>query len=286
MLIVLVIAFLAIVVGFYLVYVPMKAGLDEAAERQKQEVAKKLDEMFIFIPLEQLGLIKFVSALVVGGILFLLCYNMASPGPYVCAGLGALLGFYSPEMFIAWLKKRRRKQFAEQLVDGLVLMANGLRAGFSLQQAVEMLVEEMKPPISQEFELVLSEFKMGVDLEKALQNCVKRTKDADLELAVIAMSITRQLGGNIAEIFDRIVSMVRSRKILEGKVEALTAQGRLQAMVVGLLPYVFGFMLTKIQPELVSLLWTTVPGFVCLGLVVVLDAVGYMWVLKVSKVKY
>lgn len=286
MLVVLIIAFLSIAVAFYLVYVPMKAGLDQAAERQKQEVAKKLDEMFIFIPLEQLGIIKIVGAVVLGGVLFLITYNMAEPGPYVCAGLGALLGFYSPEMYIAWLKRRRRRQFAEQLVDGLVLMANGLRAGFSLQQAIEMLVEEMKPPISQEFELVLSEFRMGVDLEKALQNCVKRTQDADLELAVIAMSITRQLGGNIAEIFDRIVAMVRSRKILEGKVEALTAQGRLQAAVVGLLPYVFGFMLTKIQPELVSLLWTTVPGFICLGLVVVLDTVGYFWVLKVSKVKY
>lgn len=286
MLIVLVIAFLAIVVSFYLIYVPMKAGMDQAAERQKQQVAKKLDEMFIFIPLEQLNMVKLVCSIVFAGVLFLLAYNMVQPGPYIVAGLGALLGYFSPEMLIAWLKRRRRQQFAEQLVDALVLMANGLRAGFSLQQAIEMLVEEMKPPISQEFDLVLSEFRMGVDLEKALQNCVTRTKDADLELAVIAMSITRQLGGNIAEIFDRIVSMVRSRKILEGKVNAMTAQGRLQAMVVGLLPYVFGFMLTKIQPELVSLLWTTVPGFLCLGLVVILDAIGYMWVLKVSKVKY
>ena len=286
MFVVLLISFLAIVVGFYLVYVPMKSGIDQAAERRKQSVAKQLDEMFIFIPLDQLGTIKLVGAALVAGILYLLSYSTQPPAPYICAGIGAIIGFYCPEMFIAWMKARRRRQFAEQLVDGLVLMANGLRAGFSLQQAIEMLVEEMKPPISQEFELVLSEFKMGVDLEKALQNCVVRTKDPDLDLAVIAMAITRQLGGNVAEIFDRIVTTVRARKILEGKVNAMTAQGRMQAMVVGLLPYVFGFMLMKIQPELVRLLWTTLPGFFSLGLVIVLDIAGYFWVRKVATVKY
>lgn len=286
MIIILIMAFLAVVVGFYLVYVPVKSGLNNASEKRKQVVARKLDEMFIFIPLEHLGNIKLAGAVVIGGIVFLMCFNMAPPAPYISAAIGAVLGFYSPEMVIAWLRKRRRKQFAEQLVDGLVLMANGLRAGFSLQQAIEMLVEESKPPISQEFELVLSEFKMGVELDKALNNCVKRTRDADLELAVIAMSITRQLGGNIAEIFDRIVTMVRARKILEGKVDSLTAQGRLQALVVGLLPYAFGFMLMKIQPSLIRLLWTTVPGFIALLLVIVLDVIGYFWVRKVADVKY
>ncbi len=286
MLLILIMAFLAVVVGFYLVYVPMKSGLNAAAEKRKQSVAKQLDSMFIFIPLEQLGTIKIIGAVVLGGVVFLLCFNMAEPAPYICAGAGALFGFYAPEMLIAYLKKKRRKQFAEQLTDGLVLMANGLRSGFSLQQAIEMLVEETKPPISQEFELVLSEFKMGVDLDKALRNCVARTRDADLELAVIAISITRQLGGNVAEIFDRIVTMVRARKILEGKVGSLTAQGRLQALVVGLLPYVFGIMLYKIQPSLMRLMWTTIPGFFALVLVIVLDVVGYFWVRKVADVKY
>ncbi|MCE9614445.1 MAG: type II secretion system F family protein [Lentisphaerae bacterium] len=285
-LLVLLLAFVAVVVAFYLVYVPMKNNVAQSVERRKASVARQLDEMFIFIPVEHLPVIKLASAAAVGLIIFLLVYGSKPPAPLVAAGVGAIIGYYGPELLIAFLRKQRRKQFAEQLVDGLVLLSNGLRAGFSLQQALEMLVEESRPPLSQEFELVLSEFKVGVDLDKSLENCAKRTRDADLELAIIAVSITRQMGGNIAEIFDRIVSMVRARKLLEGKVESLTAQGRLQATVVALLPYVFGFFVTKINPELMRLLWTTIPGFLALVAVVVLDLAGYFWVRKVADVRY
>jgi len=172
------------------------------------------------------------------------------------------------------------------LVDGLVMMANGLRAGFNLQQAVDMLIEEMPAPISQEFELVRREWRIGVDVDQALRNCVNRTKDEDLDLVVSAIQITRQLGGNMAEVFDRIVAMVRERKILHGKAEALTSEGKLQAVVVGLLPYGFLFFMVKINPQMMSLMWTTVPGFLMLCAVIVLDVVGYLWVRKVATIEY
>jgi tight adherence protein B len=107
-----------------------------------------------------------------------------------------------------------------------------------------------------------------------------------LDLVVTAIQITRQLGGNLAEVFDRIVAMVRERKILKGKAEALTSEGRLQAVVVGLLPYGFMFFMIKINPDLMSLMWTTVPGFCLLVLVIILDVVGYLWVRKTSQVEY
>ncbi|MCB1102130.1 MAG: type II secretion system F family protein, partial [Kiritimatiellae bacterium] len=188
--------------------------------------------------------------------------------------------------FIAFLRRRRRKQFSEQFIDGLVMLSNGLRAGFTLQQAMELLVDEMPAPLSQEFELILREYRLGVEIDQALQNAVTRTKDEDLDLAVSAIVITRRMGGNLAEIFERIVNMVRDRKLLGGKAAALTAQGKIQALVVGALPYGFGFILFQINPDMLRLMWTTIPGFIGLVIVVILDLIGYLWVKKIADVKY
>jgi len=140
--------------------------------------------------------------------------------------------------------------------------------------------------MSQEFELVRRQYKVGVDLDVALRNCVVRTKDEDLDLVVTAVQITRQLGGNLAEVFDRIVAMVRDRKILHGKADALTSEGKMQAMVVGLLPYGFLFAMIKVNPDLMRLMWTTLPGIGCLILTLILDVVGYLWVRKLASVEY
>jgi tight adherence protein B len=217
---------------------------------------------------------------------FFLTWEATPPGPLVVAILAALVAYWIPELAILMMRHRRRKAFSNQLVDGLVLMSNGLRSGFVLPQAIQMLVEEMPAPISQEFRLVQEELRLGVDLDQALENCVTRTQDQDLALVVTAIKITRQLGGNLPEVFDRIVATVRDRKVLQGKAEALTAEGRLQALVVGLLPAVFAFLLIKLNPEMMELMWKTFPGFLALLLAIVLDVVGYLWVRKLSQIKY
>ena len=284
--IVLILVFVAVVLVLLAVYQPVREAIARSGFRQKDQVARRLDEMFIFISVEGLHKIKWGVAASTGIMGVLLSWEATPPVPFIVGALGGGLGFFLPEVVILIMRHRRRQAFSEQLVDGLVLMANGLRAGFSLQQAMDMLIEEMPAPICQEFELVRREYRLGVDLDIALRNCVTRTKDPDLDLAVSAIQITRQLGGNLAEVFERIVAMVRERKVLGGKAEALTAQGRLQALIVGALPYVFGFFLMKVNPELMRLMWTTFYGFIALILVVVLDVVGYLWVRKIANVKY
>jgi len=284
--IILIIAFFAAIAGFLLVYVPIKESMVHAQEKAERNVSAELEEMFLFIPVDQLVWVKLGFMLTVGTVLFLLLGNAKAPAPLIAAILGGIAGWFGPEFSVKFMRRKRKKMFGEQLVDGLVLLSNGLRAGFTLQQAVEMLVEETKPPMSQEFALFLREVKVGVEMDQAMLNIVERTKDEDLSLAVTAMMITRQLGGNLSEIFDRIVSMTRERKILEGKVESLTAQGRLQAAIVALMPYALCLVITKVNPEMMSLLWTTLPGFGALALIVILDTAGYFWVLKLSKVEY
>jgi tight adherence protein B len=271
---------------FFVLYEPLRAAAQRNVFRQKEHVARELEEMFIFISVDGLQTLKWTLALVSAGIGLILTWEAAPPAPFIAAAALGALAYWGPEIFILFLRRRRRAAFSEQLVDGLTLMANGMRSGFTLQQAIDMLIEEMPAPISQEFELVRREYRVGVDLDVALRNCVNRTKDADLDLVVTAIQITRQLGGNLAEVFDRIVAMVRERKILKGKGEALTSEGKMQAVVVGLLPYVFMFAMVKVNPELMRLMWTTFPGILCLIAVILLDVVGYLWVRKVATVEY
>jgi tight adherence protein B len=254
--------------------------------RQKGHVSRELEEMFIFISVDGLQKLKWSLSVAVAGVALLLTWEARPPAPILAAVVFGAAAYWGPEIFIIFLRRRRRAEFSEQLVDALVLMSNGLRSGFTLQQAIDMLIEEMPAPMSQEFELVRREYKVGVDLDVALRNCVARTKDEDLDLVVTAVQITRQLGGNLAEVFDRIVAMVRERKILHGKADALTSEGKMQAMVVGLLPYGFLFAMIKVNPDLMRLMWTTLPGIGCLILTLILDVVGYLWVRKLASVEY
>jgi len=283
---ILAIVFLAAGAVFYSLFEPIRAAAQRSVFRQKEHVKAELEEMFIFISIEALQTIKWCLAFFVAGITLMLAWDAKPPAPIIVSIVLGIGGYWVPEIVIIFMRRRRRAEFSEQLVDGLVLMANGLRAGFTLEQAIDMLTKEMSAPISQEFELVLRQYRLGVDLDNALRNCVNRTKDADLDLVVTAIQITRQLGGNIAEVFDRIVAMVRERKILKGKAEALTSEGKLQALVVGLLPYGFMFAMIKVNPDLMQLMWTTLPGFMCLVAVILLDVGGYLWVRKVAMVEY
>jgi tight adherence protein B len=284
--IILITVFGAVGTAFYFLYGPAREAMRRNVFRQKGHVAHELEEMFIFISVDGLQKLKWSLASVVAIIGLLFSWDAKPPIPIVVAVALGAVAYWGPELFIIFLRRRRRAAFSEQLVDGLVLMSNGLRSGFTLQQAIDMLIDEMPAPISQEFELVRREYKVGVDLDVALRNCVTRTNDMDLDLVVTAVQITRQLGGNLAEVFDRIVAMVRERKILAGKADALTSEGKMQATVVGLLPYGFMFAMIKVNPDLMRLMWTTLPGFGCLVLVVALDVLGYLWVRKLASVEY
>lgn len=284
----LILLFVFAAVGFIIYFVsgPIQDAMKRNVFRQKEHVARELEQMFIFISVDGLQRIKWSLAVVVAGIGLIFAWDFAPPGPIVIAVMLGAIAYWAPELFIIFLRRRRRAAFSEQLVDGMVMMSNGLRSGFTLQQAIDMLIEEMPAPLSQEFDLVRREYRVGVDLDVALKNCVERTKDEDLALVVTAIQITRQLGGNLAEVFDKIVGMVRERKILHGKADALTSEGKMQAVVVGLLPYGFLFAMIKVNPELMRLMWTTLPGLIALIFVIILDVVGYLWVRKVASIEY
>ena len=247
-------------------------------------VAQKLDMMFIPIPAKRLYPILMIGPFVVGAALFWLF------SPFYAWGLlfgiiAIVLGFILPRPFIEILLKRRTRKLNIQMVDGLTLMANALRAGLSLIQAIQLLVEEMPAPLSQEMNLILSEQRIGVPVEKAFQNFADRMNNEDIDMFVTAVVVLRETGGNLAETFDTIVHTIRERIKLENKIVAMTTQGVMQGTIVTMMPFALMLLLSLIDPSHMKPLFTTVPGYVMLALMLVLQAIGGLMIKKIVTIK-
>ncbi|TMF37382.1 MAG: secretion system protein F [Chloroflexi bacterium] len=150
--------------------------------------------------------------------------------------VGAFVGFLLPRFWLGRRKGGRLNAFNKQLPDTITLLANGLRAGSSFLQAVELVVRESRPPMSTEFSRVIREVNLGLPFEQAMENMVRRVRSDDLELMATAINIQHTVGGNLAEILDSIAFTIRERIRIKGEIRTLTAQQRLSGYVVGFLP--------------------------------------------------
>ena len=150
--------------------------------------------------------------------------------------VGAFVGFLLPRFWLGRRKGGRLNAFNKQLPDTITLLANGLRAGSSFLQAVELVVRESRPPMSTEFSRVIREVNLGLPFAQAMENMVRRVRSDDLELMATAINIQHTVGGNLAEILDSIAFTIRERIRIKGEIRTLTAQQRLSGYVVGFLP--------------------------------------------------
>jgi len=203
----------------------------------------------------------------------------------VAAFLGAFLGFMVPSLWINLQQKQRRQKFNNQLIDALMLLTASLKAGLSLTQAFEELVEEMPPPISQEFDLVIKELNMGVSFEEAVMRLKKRMRSEDLDLIITAISIARETGGQLPAVFSKLVFTIKERQTLRGKVGALTIQAKLQGLIMSLLPVVFVVVVYKFNPEHFEYLLKDATGKMLLIYAVFSQIVGVFLIFKFSKVE-
>lgn len=188
-------------------------------------------------------------------------------------GCGAVLGFL-PRVMYARLRQRRLHRFEEQLPDALTMLSGALRAGLSLRSAIGQLVIEAPAPLGQEFTLLLREQRLGATLEQSLNGMARRIPTPTTVLTVSAMRIASETGGGLAEMLERTAHTVRSRLQIEGKIRALTAQGKLQAWIVGLLPVALMLVLDQMQPATMGVLWHTPMGWGALAVMGVLEALG------------
>lgn len=199
--------------------------------------------------------------------------------------VGALVGFYAPRLYVRFRQSRRLQAFNNQLGDTLLLLANSLRAGYSLLQSMESAAKELTPPMSTEFSRVVREIGLGLTLEEALAHLVERIDSEDLDMAVTAINIQHEVGGNLAEILDSISHTIRERIRIKGQIQALTAQQQLSGTVIALLPVFVGLVLMGMNPGYISGLWAEPCGIAMLIYAVVSIGVGYLIIRKIMAIE-
>jgi len=191
--------------------------------------------------------------------------------------VAAFIGFMLPRFWLGRRKSGRLGAFNKQLPDTITLLANGLRAGSSFLQAVELVVRESRPPVSTEFSRVIREVNLGLPFEQAMENMVRRVRSDDLELMATAINIQHTVGGNLAEILDSIAFTIRERIRIKGEIRTLTAQQRLSGYVVGFLPIGLAGFLFVAAPNFMAPMFEKPPEALGLPLgVVILFMGGFM----------
>lgn len=198
----------------------------------------------------------------------------------------AVVFAFLPPWYVNHQKKKRTALFESQLGDALIVMCNCIRSGLTFQQALETSADQMDPPISQEFARVVREIKYGNSLEKALNNMVKRVGSEDLMLAVSAVNIQRQTGGNLSEILENISVTIKDRQKIKDDIRVLTATGRISGLVIGLLPIVIGLILLLMNPDYILLFFKSTLGIAMLIVAAVMETIGFLVVKKITTVKY
>ena len=268
----------AVALFVFVGYQLFSSGWQSYEERYVQGAGRTLDAMYLTLPVQHLIYLSFASSAAVG---FLA--GMAF-GSVAWGAILAVVGFAGPTIAVRVLKKRRDARFRVQLVDGLMNISNSLRAGFSLHQAFEMVQREMANPISQEFRLVNQQLRFGLSMEEALNNLLLRMPSEDLDLVVTAITISRDVGGNLTEVFDNIANTIRSRHRLYGKIKVLTAQGKWQAALICSLPPLLAIGISAVNPELMQPVYHTIYGWGMIAVIVVLQLLGIFTILKIVNI--
>lgn len=235
---------------------------------------------------------EFVALMVIFAIVLGTFGWVIGKGSIIIVLVSAVVGVFLPRLYINGQKKKRLIRFNDQLGDMLGLMVNGLRAGYSVMQAMESVSRELPSPISDEFRRVVQEIQLGVTTEKALDNLLRRIPSDDLDLVITAMNVQREVGGNLAEILDTISHTIRERVRLKGEIRILTTQMDVSATFLSILPVGVTFFLYLINRDYILLLVSKesnsgpIPcGYVSLGLAALLIVSGYFVIKKMGNIE-
>ena len=270
------------------------AGLGRAMERQGMSARLKTDlaradlklKPAEFVMMWLASPIAFVVAGVLLGAIFTGLRN-----PAILAVIG-LFGAWFPRIYLKRRQAKRLRTFAEQLPGTITLLANSLRAGSSFLQGMELITREARPPISEEFERVVREMQLGVALQPALNNLVRRVASEDLELMVTAIQIQSQVGGNLATVLDAIAHTIRERVRIQGEIATLTAMQKYSGYVITGLPIALGGILFAISPSYMGPMLERPPELLGLPLGLVFFLVGglsmaggYVFISRIVNIK-
>lgn len=266
---------IAVAIFAYIGVSLFKKGWQSYEERYVEGAEKTLDSMYLTMPAQNLVYLAILFAIFLFGFFFMLTGQVVIALPF--GGFGLFL----PTIGLRIMKSSRDKKFNYQLVDALMNVSNSLKAGMTLPQAFEILSREMPNPLAQEFRLLNQELRLGRKMDEALNHLLQRMPSADLELVVTAIIIVQDVGGNLTEVFDNIAHTIRERFRIEGKIRSLTAQGKMQAVVICSLPFLVALGMHFTTPGIIDPLFNTFMGAVLLLISAVLMGLGIFFIKKI-----
>ena len=224
-------------------------------------------------------IILLIGAAIITAVVYIITMNI------MLAPLSTVVVFVIMWLWLSLLIRRRKNSFTEQLGDCLTTVANALRAGYSFQQAMDVVSKEMEPPISTEFERVMTDVAMGVTLESALEQMNRRVGSADFDLVVTAVLIQREVGGNLAQILDTISDTINERIRMKREINALTAQGRLSSWVLICLPIAMAVFCWTFNHDQMMVFVEEEAGHYAVIFAVVMEIIGYFVIQRIVDIE-
>lgn len=244
-----------------------------------ERMQKQLVQAHIFFRAEEFFGLSLVVSLATFLLIFLLMGNML---PALLLGI---IAYMLPGFYVKTKKKKRSKNLNRQLPEALGIIANGLRAGYSFPQAMDVVSREMVPPISEEFGRIIRENRLGKPMEEVLREFSERADDEDIDIFITALIIQKQVGGNLAEVLNKIEHTIRERVRIKGEITTLTAQQKLSGVILVLLPIAVAFVIFLISPDYISLLFQELIGWILVGIAIVLMIIGIIIITKIVNIE-
>jgi tight adherence protein B len=266
------------------------AKIDAAVSKGKQgsKIARDLARADLKLTVTEFIGLKIIAAVLGVGLGAFI--GRASPAAMVLSAIvGGVLLSFAPNLYVAFAARRRIKAFNNQLGDGITLMANSLRSGYSFLQSMDLVSREAPAPMSSEFRRVVQEIGLGLSTEEALGNLLRRVPSDDLDLLITAVNIQHEVGGNLAQILETIGHTIRERVRIKGEIQVLTAQGRISAYVITALPIALAIFITLINPDYMAPMFEfglPPDAWCCLPVTsLVLIIVGFFAIMKIVDIE-
>ncbi|MFA5311076.1 MAG: type II secretion system F family protein [Candidatus Omnitrophota bacterium] len=247
-------------------------------DRQERVVNREMDKMFYDKNPKGLTRLYFILPFILGAAGYFIFQNI------IFSGLGFAVGIAIPNFMIKMRVAKRKAQFGDQLLDAINLISSSLKGGLSLLQAIEVVVEEMPPPVSQELGLVVRENKMGVAFEESLDNLKKRMDIEELGLIVNSILVARETGGDLTKVLSRLSTTIRDNRKLKENIKTLTLQGRMQGAIMSFLPILFVIWVVSVNKGHFDVMFQNDLGRMLLAIAVVLQVVGMILIRKFSTI--
>ena len=250
----------------------------------KEEILELMEKMYINIEPKKVKITLYLISYGLGAVVFLLFFPNIIPG-LLLGSIVTLIGLTAPRMYMRSLWEKRCDRIVDQMVDGLTIMANGVKSNLTVQQCFDRVITNMSGPLVQEFRMIKEEMALGRPLSEALVHFGERVPRQDVNMFVTSINILEETGGKLSETFETIMQTIRERQKLEKKIQALTAQGRVQAIILSLVPFGLLAMFAVMAPNFVMPLFTRPLGWFALFLMLTLQILGGLAMKKVVTIK-